>query len=118
MYKDILEVNKKSTSYLAPNKYKSLIGKSKIIIEDSLQIYGDIFQLPNTIYEQTGYKYVFEMIDYFSKWYGEYLSKSKMIKKSWEKLKYIQKNFEASKILQVDNGGKFSNHILENYCDY
>ena len=119
IYKDILEVIKKCPYCLAPNKYKSLIEKSKIIIEDGphYRYIGEIFQLPYTIYEKTGYKYVPNMIDHFKKWYGGYLLKNKTANEILGKIDIYFKNFGLPKILQVDNGGEFSNHFLEAYCD-
>ena len=69
------------------NKFKKLKVAKKIIIENGphyLYI-ADLWQLQKDISEDTGYKYILDIVDHFSKWYYEYLLKSKDRRRSLKK---------------------------------
>ena len=119
MYNDILKIIKKCAFCIKPLKYKNLISKNKIIIEDDphYRYIGDIWQLPQLISDETGYQFVLYLIDHFSKWYGGYLLKSKNSKEILKNIEIYFENFGFPKIFQVDNGGEFSNKFLDSYCE-
>ena len=61
------------------NKFKKLKVVKKIIIESGphYRYIADLWQLPKDISKDTGYKYILDIVDHFSKWYYGYLLKSK-----------------------------------------
>jgi hypothetical protein len=62
------------------------------------------------------YKYIFNIIDHFSKYLGFYLIENKTSKEVLYCLKdFIIKHGKCD-ILQCDNGREFSNNIINNYC--
>ena len=65
--------------------------------------YVDIWYLYKEIKSVTGYNYVLDVIDHFSKWYNGYLLKTKEAKEVLKKIELFIENFWVCKILQVDN---------------
>ena len=56
-----------------PSKFKKIQPKKKVIIENGphYRYIADLWQLPSTITKETGYKYIIDIVDHFSKWnYG------------------------------------------------
>ena len=62
-----------------PNKFKSLIVKSKIIIEDvpHYRYIADLWELPKSIKKQCNHNYIIDIIEHFSKCYGGYILETK-----------------------------------------
>ena len=118
MNHDIQEQIKTCINYYKPNKFKELKKKNKIIIDNGphYRYVADLWYLNNSIQENSGYKYVIDIIDHFSKWYGGYLLKTKSAEEVLKKIDFYIENFGKPKILQVDNGTEFSNNLLDSYC--
>ena len=118
MNHDIQEQIKTCINCYKPNKFKELKKKNKIIIDNGphYRYVADLWYLNNSIQENSGYKYVIDIIDHFSKWYGGYLLKTKSAEEVLKKIDFYIENFGKPKILQVDNGTEFSNNLLDSYC--
>lgn len=62
------------------------------------------------------YKYIFNIVDHFSKYLGTYLIENKTAKEVLYCLNdFIIKHGKCD-IFQCDNGREFSNNIINNYC--
>ena len=72
----------------------------------------DIWYLIDEIKIKTGFKYILDIIDHFSKWYNGYLLKTKEAYELLKKIEIYIENFGKCKILQVDNGIEFKNKII------
>lgn len=118
MNNDIQEQIKTCINCYKPNKFKELKKKNKKIIDNGphYRYVADLWYLNNSIQENSGYKYVIDIIDHFSKWYGGYLLKTKSAEEVLKKIDFYIENFGKPKILQVDNGTEFSNNLLDSYC--
>ena len=113
-YKNLLECpfcdNKKS-------KFKQIRTGIKIIIDKGPH-YGyiaDLWYLAKDITRLSGYNYILDIIDHFSKRFYGYPFKTK---KS-DEISYIDsfiQSFGKPVILQTDNGLEFCNTELNNYC--
>lgn len=77
---------------------------------------ADIWYLIDEIKIKTGFKYILDIIDHFSKWYNGYLLKTKEAYELLKKIEIYIENFGKCKILQVDNGIEFKNNLLHTYC--
>ena len=119
MNNDVQEVLKKCKECINPSKFHALKKKNKIIIDNGphYRYVADIWYLNTQISNKTGYKYVLDIIDHFSKWYGGYLLKTKTADEVLNKIEIYCENFGFPKILQVDNGTEFTNNLLDNYCE-
>ena len=119
MNKDIANIIKICPLCNKPFKFKSLSKKKKIILDEGphFRYVADIWYLCNEIKAETGYNYVLDVIDHFSKWYNGYLLKTKEAKEVLKKIELFIENFGECKILQVDNGTEFKNNLLQTYCN-
>ena len=90
----------------------------KIIIENGphYRYQMDIWYLPKDIGLSSGYNYVLDILDHFSKWIFSYGLKEKT---GFEVLICLRKfilSFGICKKLQTDNGLEFKNVLINNYC--
>ena len=92
--------------------------KIKIILDNGphYRYVADLWYLNQDIRDLTGYNYVLDIIDHFSKWYYGYLLKTKEAAEVLKKIEMFIESFGKCKILQVDNGTEFKNKLLEGYC--
>lgn len=60
--------------------------------------------------------YILNILDHFSKFAYSFNQKAKSGKEVLSNLKIFIKKFGKLEIIQVDNGGEFSNKDLDNYC--
>ena len=76
---DVLEIIKSCPGCTTHNKFKKIIKKSKIIMDDGphFRYIADIWQLPTEIFNFSGFKYIIDIIDHFTKWYYGYLLENK-----------------------------------------
>ena len=102
----------------AHQKFKKFKSKIKAIIDDGphYRYICDLWYLSNDVATMSGYNYILDIIDHFTKWYQGYC----LINKTSEEVlscidSYIQ-SFGKPIILQADNGLEFSNTLLNNYC--
>ena len=118
MNRDIGDIIKSCAFCNKPFKFKSLSKKMKIIIDNGphYRYVADLWYLKGDIKEDTGYNYILDIIDHFSKWYNGYLLKTKNADEVLTKIEMYIENFGSCKILQVDNGTEFKNKLLETYC--
>ena len=118
MNNDIRIELKKCIQCTNPNKFIKLKKKNKIILDNGphYRYVADLWYLNTKIAALTGYKYVLDIIDHFSKWYGGYLLKTKSAEEVLKNIEKYIENFGTPKILQVDNGTEFTNALLDNYC--
>ena len=118
MNNDIQEQLKLCNKCFKPNKFISLKKKNKIILDNGphFRYVADIWYLNTEIAKITGYKFVLDIIDHFSKWYGGFLLKKNTSEEVLKNLEKYIENFGVPKILQVDNGTEFTNKLLDNYC--
>ena len=115
---DVLNIIKSCPGFDNKNKFKKNFKKNIIIIDEGphFRYIADLWQLPNEIYNESGYKYIIDIIDHFSKWYYGYLLINKEGKNILNKIDQYNQSFGYPKILQCDNGGEFKNNFLEQYC--
>ena len=100
------------------SKFKQIKTGIKVIIDKGphFRYIADLWYLAKDISKISGYKYILDIIDHFSKWYQGYPLKTKT---SDEVLAYIDsfnQSFGKPVILQTDNGLEFCNSELNNYC--
>ena len=76
----------------------------------------DLWYLPKDIAAYTGYNYILDIIDHFSKWLYSYTLKSKNGNEILIKLRHYIISFGLCKKLQTDNGLEFKNIEINNYC--
>ena len=119
MNSDIQEKIKLCNKCINPNKLISLIMKSKIIIDNGphYRYVADLWYLNSEIAKYSGYKYVLDIIDHFSKWYGGYLLKNKTAEEVVKNIGRFIENFGVPKICKIDNGTEFKNNLLDIYCN-
>ena len=119
MNRDIGNIIKSCAVCNKPFKFKSLSKKMKIIIDNGphYRYVADLWYLNGDLKEDTGYSYILDIIDHFSKWYNGYLLKTKNADEVLTKIEMFIENFGSCKILQVDNGTEFKNKLLETYCN-
>ena len=115
---DVLSIIKSCPGCANKNKFKKIFKNNKIIIEEGphFRYIADLWELPNEIFEVSGFKFIIDVIDHFSKWYYGYLLPNKEAKNVLNKIEQYILSFGVPKILQCDNGGEFKNSLLENYC--
>ena len=72
---DILNIIKSCPGCGNKNKYKKIFKKNIKINDEGphFRYIADLWQLPNEIYNKSGYIYIIDIIDHFSKWYYGYL---------------------------------------------
>ena len=101
-----------------PGKYKKFKRINKIIMDNGphYRYIGDLWELPKKIYNKSGYRYIIDIVDHFSKWYYGYLLKTKSAEEVLLKIDTFIQSFGEPKIFQCDNGTEFSNRLLKNYC--
>ena len=118
MNRDISNIIKLCIICTKPFKFKSLTKKPKIILDNGphFRYVADLWHLCNEIREETGFNYVLDIIDHFSKWYAGYPLKTKDANEVLKNIEKFIENFGKCKILQVDNGTEFKNKVLQNYC--
>ena len=114
MNNDVQDVLKKCKECINPSKFHALKKKNKIVIDNGphYRYVSDIWYLNTQISNKTGYKYVLDIIDHFSKCYGGYLLKTKTADEVLNKIEIYFENFGFPKILQVDNGTEFTYQII------
>ena len=77
----------------------------------------DLWFIPKDICVITNYKYVLDIIGHFSKWMWAFPVKNKTKEEILLKLKTFITALEKPKYLYTDNGCKFKNNLLDNYCN-
>ena len=100
------------------SKFKKLNTGIKVILDKGphYRYIADLWYLSKDISKISGFKYILDIIDHFSKWYQGYPLKTK---NSEEILTYIDlfiQSFGNPVIFQSDNGLEFCNSDLTNYC--
>ena len=90
----------------------------KQIIENvpHFRIEMDIFYLPDDIAKVSGYNYILDIIDIFSKWLFSFPLITKSSKEVLIAFRKFIESFGVCKKLQTDNCLEFKNVILTNYC--
>ena len=71
----------------------------KIIIDNGphYRYVADLWYLKGDIKEDTGYNYILDIIDHFSKWYNGYLLKTKNADEDLTKIEMYIENFGSCK---------------------
>ena len=100
------------------SKFKNIKAPIKIIIDKGphYRYIADLWYLSKEISLLTGYNYILDVIDHFSKWYQGYALKSKSSDEVLTYLDLFFQSFGKPIIFQSDNGLEFCNSELINYC--
>ena len=98
---------------------EKLVIKSKVLITKGPKerFVIDGFQLDEITKEITGYSYVIEIIDHFSKFLKSYPVKENNAKNALLCIKDFCNYIGFPKILQSDNGSEYKNNIIKEYCE-
>ena len=90
----------------------------KLIIEDGphYRYEMDIWYLEDDIAKSTGFNYILDIIDVFSKWVFSYPLKHKNCQEILLALRKYIISFGMCRKLQTDNGREFRNAIINNFC--
>ena len=90
----------------------------KAIIEDGphYRVQMDIWVLNEDISNSSGYNYILNIIDIFSKWMFSYQLIKKTANEVLISLRKFILCFGKFKKLQTDNCLEFKNHIINNFC--
>ena len=102
----------------AKGKFKKFKPTIKVISDNGphYRYICDIWYLSKEISETTGFNYILDIIDHFTKWYQGYCIKTKSSKEVFSCIDGFIQAFGKPVILQADNGTEFSNTDLNNYC--
>ena len=100
------------------NKFKKFKPKIKNIIDNGAhyRYITDLWYLSKNISAKTGYSYILDIVDHFSKWYQGYCLKTKSAEEVLFCIDSFIQSFGKPHILQADNGLEFSNNDINNYC--
>ena len=118
-YKDIMNyINNCPFCDNIKSKFKKINTGFKIITDKGphYRYIADLWYLSKEIRNKSGFNYILDVIDHFSKWYQGY---ALVTKSSKEVLTYINsfvQSFGKPYILQTDNGLEFCNSDIENFC--
>jgi len=72
---------------------------------------SDLWVIPDDLSNNSGYKYIMEIVDHFSKFCNAFLLMSKESLEVFSKIKYFIENYGAPKYLVTNNGTEFKNKI-------
>lgn len=72
--------------------------------------------MSNNISVKSGYSYILDIADHFSKWYQGYCLKTKSVDEVLFCIDSFIEAFGKPHILQEDNELEFSNSEINNYC--
>ena len=100
-------------------KNNKIIPPVKIILDEGpkYRYIFDIYNIPETLHENTPYIYILDCVDHFSKFMNAYLLKNKTMSLVISKIKLFIINNGKSKIIQTDNGKEFDNMEMRIYCE-
>ena len=100
-------------------KNNKIIPPVKIILDEGpkYRYIFDIYNIPETLCENTPYIYILDCVDHFSKFMNAYLLKNKTMSLVISKIKLFIINNGKSKIIQTDNGKEFDNMKMRIYCE-
>ena len=88
-----------------------------MLIQLILSHVADAWKLPKNIFDETGYTYILDIIDYFSEFIMSYpLVKNDSIN-TLNSIRQFCMLLGCPKILQTDNGGEYKNHIMKDFCE-
>ena len=76
----------------------------------------DGWQIYNQLALETGYKWVIDIIDYFSKYMGSFPVADNNAKNALVSIKEFCIYIGFPKILQTDNGSEYCNDIIDAFC--
>ena len=98
-------------------KNNKTIPPVKIILDEGLKYryIFDIYNIPETLCENTPYIYILDCLDHFSIFMNEYLLKNKTMFLVIWKIKLLVVKNGKSKIIQIDNGKEFDNMEMRIY---
>ena len=78
---------------------------------------ADGWKLFKELSESTGFMWVIDIIDYFSKFMGSFPIKENNAENALTAIKEFCYFVGYPKILQTDNGMEYNNNIIENFCN-
>jgi len=100
------------------SKFKNIKTDIKIIFDKGphYRYIADLWYLSKELSNYSGYNYIHDIIDHFSKWYQGYALKAKSAKEVLTYIDLFIQSFGKPVIFQSDNGLEFFNKDLLNYC--
>ena len=120
-FKGIIKICKEIIKYCPicaqkNHKYYKREPSKQIIFKKPLErIIGDLTELPYEIYDDTEYKYLFNLIDHFSKFCFSFLCKDKAADTILNKVKECFSRNGFPQEFGTDNGTEFKNKKMINY---
>lgn len=76
----------------------------------------DLWYLPPDMLKYTDFKYVFDIVDHFSKWLWSYPVKNKTAVEAMTCFKKFIFSFGKPNKLHTDNGAEYKNNLFNNFC--
>ena len=116
--KDLIDFIKTCPKCTIEQNMKVVKAPLKQIIENGphFRLEMDLWYLPGDISKQSGYNYVLDIIDVFSKWLFSFPLVTKSSTEILVALRKYIESFGLCKKLQTDNGLEFKNILITNYC--
>ena len=107
------------TQYINQKAGEKIDAKSKIIITKGPKerFIIDGFQLDQITAEITGFSYVIEIIDHFSKFLKSYAVKENNSKSALLCIKDYCNYIGYPKLIQTDNGLEYKNSVIKEFCE-
>jgi hypothetical protein len=103
----------------ADENIKKIKPPPKIILDEGprFRYVVDIWELPESLAENSEYIYILDCVDHFSKFLNAYLLKNKTMDLVISKIKLFIVNNGKCKIIQSDNGKEFDNIQMKIFCE-
>ena len=119
MYEDCKSFVENCTTYLKLRGGKKLTLTPKhIITKGAKERYViDGWKLHNELAEYSGYKWVIDIIDYFSKFMGSFPVVENNAINVLNGIKEFCYYVGFPKIIQTDNGAEYNNNLFAEFCD-